>query len=217
MLCLGFSCVDFCPGGTQRTTSKRGHTITIISSSCLKFLPVCAPGLRHYPVQGESGDLLLVQIKGALIVYLLQTLLSDTLVTSSESLFNDPQPYEPFNESLGLSSEQGNGCLFEKPHQNPQEMRKSPFIFQSSIQEPGAKAKASTSSRARGQAEQLRDTQSHKVKSCSWILNGVDNFQTDCICGWYVKTRVMKSYPSGHIWIIAQVRQASAPPLQEKL
>lgn len=86
MLCLGFACVDFCPGGAQRTTSKRGHTITIISS-CLKFLPVCAPGLRHYPVQGEIGDLLLVQIKGvdALIVYLLQTLLSDTLVTSSES------------------------------------------------------------------------------------------------------------------------------------
>lgn len=80
MLCLGFACVDFCPGGAQRTTSKRGHTITIITISCLKFLPVCAPGLRHYPVQGETGDLLLVQIKGvdALIVHLLQTLLSDT-------------------------------------------------------------------------------------------------------------------------------------------
>lgn len=79
------------------------------------------------------------------------------------------------------------------------------FWWISTIQEPGAKPKPSAFYRVRSQAEQLRDTQSHPIKSCSWILNGVDNFLTDHICSWYVKTRVMKSYPSGHIWIIAQV------------
>lgn len=128
--------------------------------------------------------------------------------------------YEPFNQTLGMSSAQGNGYLSScKTPSKTQEQGKSPLIFwrTPAIQEPGAKPKASVSYRVHSQAEQLRDTQSHPVKSCSWILNGVDNFMTDRICSWYVKTRVMKSYASGHIWIVAQVRQAFAPPLQEKL
>lgn len=88
MLCLGFACVGFHPGGASEDYLKERpyhhhhhhHQLPEIPS-CLCLWPGALP--RESQVKGNR----VLQIKGvaALIVYLLQVLSPDILVTSSES------------------------------------------------------------------------------------------------------------------------------------